>query len=186
MSNQRVKQTKTGERTAIQVIRDRGILFGYFLQGYPYRLIREAFNKTAGEKNYGYTLSLGMVHNDVKAAIGVFRLENDEFIDEQMHVELARINKLETTYWKAWENSTTGRTKREYEGGIAQGNKLPRGAKLKKYTSEELFGDPRYLHGVQWCVDRRCKLLGLDKPIEITGTLSLYEFMKRREEKSNE
>jgi hypothetical protein len=34
--------------------------------------------------------------------------------------------------------------------------------------SEGQAGDPRFLQGVACCIDRRCKLLGLDKPDKVT------------------
>ena len=73
--------------------------------------------------------------------------------------ELAKTNELERTYWAAWEQSqevrttsTTGQT----SGGVAH-------AQIRKETRE---GNPAFLAGVQWCIDRRCKLLGLDAPTQ--------------------
>ena len=51
--------------------------------------------------------------------------------------ELARIDELERTYWGAWFNSTKARK-----------------------------DNPAFLQGVMMCIDKRCKLLGLDAPIK--------------------
>ncbi|MHC4984512.1 MAG: hypothetical protein ACYTF6_15275, partial [Planctomycetota bacterium] len=32
-------------------------------------------------------------------------------------------------------------------------------------------GDPRFLAGVQWCIERRCKILGLDAPTKAQASL---------------
>lgn len=43
--------------------------------------------------------------------------------------------------------------------------------------SEQRNGNLAYLSGVQWCIDRRCKILGLDAPIkaQINAQLSVGE-----------
>lgn len=35
---------------------------------------------------------------------------------------------------------------------------------------EEQTGNPEYLRVVEWCIDRRCKLLGLDAPLKVAST----------------
>ena len=89
-------------------------------------------------------------------------------LTEHKASELARINELERTYWAAWEQSlgmkeisTTGQT----SGGVAH-------AQIRKETRE---GNPAFLAGVQWCIDRRCKLLGLDAPSKqnLDGALTI-------------
>ena len=64
-------------------------------------------------------------------------------VDEAKAKELARVDHLEREYWEAWERSVG-----EY--------------RTKK--TEDINGDPRYLSGVQWCINKRCELLGLDAP----------------------
>jgi hypothetical protein len=55
--------------------------------------------------------------------------------------ELARIDRLECEYWDAWEAvKPTNRTA------------------------------PRYLEGIMSCIERRCKLLGLDAPNKVAPT----------------
>lgn len=53
--------------------------------------------------------------------------------------ELAKIDRLEREYWEAWKRSRTG--------GQA--------------------GDPRFLTGIQWCIERRCKIMGIDAPTKM-------------------
>ncbi len=54
--------------------------------------------------------------------------------------------------------------------------------------SEQRNGNPAYLSGVQWCIDRRCKLLGLDAPIkaQINAQLDVGELEFDPEKMSNE
>jgi hypothetical protein len=80
--------------------------------------------------------------------------------------ELARIDRLEGEYLDAWaaskkdkETTTTEQT--------AGGDGEPVRAAIRK---EGRHGDPRYLAGVQWCINKRCELLGLDAPKKIAPT----------------
>lgn len=75
--------------------------------------------------------------------------------------ELARIDKLERQYWDAWDRS------QEEIKKASQRQKGPKSSPSFTETSqtvEERVGDPRYLSGVQWCIEMRCKLLGLFAP----------------------
>lgn len=49
--------------------------------------------------------------------------------------------------------------------------------KITERTEEQL-GDPRYLQIVSWCIERTCKLLGLDAPTKITADITLWEAAK--------
>src|SRR5262249_24223213 len=73
----------------------------------------------------------------------------------------------EREYWAAWEASKKEReitTTEQLTGG--DGDRLK--AVVRK---EQQTGDPRYLAGVQSCIEQRCKLLGLNAPVEtrLTG-----------------
>jgi hypothetical protein len=85
--------------------------------------------------------------------------------------ELAKIDNLEAEYWQAWKNSlgeNISKTVKTYGKGEGGDNQE---TTTKTIHSKELNGDPRYLEGVRWCIERRCKLLGLDAPDkhELTG-----------------
>lgn len=114
-------------------------------------------------------VSHGTVGNDVQIVLAEWREERLDDIDALQSAELTRISKLEETYWEAWDRSVTERkrsttermTTTEGEGdGDGQVTKRDRAA----ITKDELLGDARFLAGVQWCIDRRCKILGLDAP----------------------
>ncbi len=66
-------------------------------------------------------------------------------INEAKAKELARVDHLEREYWEAWERSVGEH-------------------RTKTLKTEEINGDPRYLSGIQWCINKRCELLGLDAP----------------------
>ena len=68
--------------------------------------------------------------------------------DELKDRELVKIDNLETTYWQAWEGS-------------------------KKEGSS--VGDARFLQGIQWCVAKRCEILGVNSPQEIKNVTTITD-----------
>lgn len=89
-------------------------------------------------------------------------------LDEVKARELAKIDALERTYWKAWERSigTVQIKTIKARGPRPTGSRNDPAPELAEQTirTEELNGDPRYLEGVMACIERRCKLLGIDAP----------------------
>lgn len=85
--------------------------------------------------------------------------------------ELAKIDRLEREYWTAWERSCedaetlTQKTKGKVEKRQDDDGRFvaERPAEATK-TSKGQAGDPRFLAGIQWCIERRCKILGVDAP----------------------
>ena len=85
-------------------------------------------------------------------------------LDEAKQKELSRIDELEREFWSAWESSKAERTKARQE---SDGTKDKEGKVVVKKSSmekEQRDGNPAFLQGVLSCIDRRCKLLGLDAP----------------------
>jgi hypothetical protein len=89
----------------------------------------------------GYA-SRGAAHTDVTRAMERAAAEMVRDADVLRQFELDRINRIQAAYWPR----TLGG--RQQEGGPI----LP--------------PDPDAAKVVQWCIDRRCKLLGLDAPIK--------------------
>ena len=89
-------------------------------------------------------------------------------INEAKARELARVDHLEREYWEAWERSIG---KHQTKTVKARGTKESAESAEQTVKTEDINGDPRYLSGVQWCINKRCEVLGLDAPTkrEITG-----------------
>ena len=85
--------------------------------------------------------------------------------------ELARIDRLELEYWQAWERSCKAAetiVRKQKGGGDKEG-----GVKEMQQTLKGQAGDPRFLDGVQWCIERRCKILGVDAPQRAQPNLNI-------------
>ncbi len=76
--------------------------------------------------------------------------------------ELAKVDTLEREYWQAWEASK-GEQQRSVIEKSANAD-IPARARVWK---ENRNGDPRFLDGIQWCIERRCKILGIDAPTKV-------------------
>ncbi len=80
--------------------------------------------------------------------------------------ELAKIDLMEAEANDAWERSKLNREIQSVKKTTGdQGDKTE--TAMRK---EEQTGNPEYLRVVEWCIDRRCKLLGLDAPLKVAST----------------
>lgn len=90
--------------------------------------------------------------------------------DEARAQELAEIDRVEVEAWEAFERSkhsssqtitTKGKLRKTSEG---QGGYVAEQPAEAKRSTQEGAGNPTFLQIVQWCIDRRIHLLGLDAP----------------------
>lgn len=137
------------KRSRGQIESDRAVIAEQYLQRKPLVRIGEALG-----------LSRQMINHELKHIRAAWLASSLRDFDALKSEELARIDKLEATYWDAWERSlreqTTTTTGRE---------KGPQGDKDTARVQKRLpVGDPRFLQGIQWCITKRCEILGLDAP----------------------
>ena len=118
-----------------------------------------------------FGLSQGQISRDLAKIQRRWRESSLVDINEAKQRELERIDTLEREYWQAWEAS-----KGEQQRSTASKEGDRSRAQIVKYESA---GDPRFLAGVQWCVEQRCKILGLHAAVKsdinatIDGELSI-------------
>jgi hypothetical protein len=110
-------------------------------------------------------LSRPQVQYDLAQLQRAWRKSGIRSFDDQKAEQLAKIDELERTYWDAWEASRKDRE-------IATQRQRANGDKEIMLRKEGQAGDPRFLDGVMSCIERRCKLLGLDAPTRQTITLT--------------
>jgi hypothetical protein len=90
-------------------------------------------------------------------------------LNEKKALELAKIDQLERSYWQAWEESRKARetTMSTTEKTSADSPDHAKAAPLRLKAAmrkEARDGNPAFLEGVQWCINKRCAILGLDAP----------------------
>jgi len=170
---------KHGRRSEVQRERDLAIISELYLKGYSYYHIGQMLKEFTkdGDKD-GYTLSPITVSADMKEVIERWRQAALMNIQEQRLRELEKINAIEHQYFLAWERSLELRTKKETRsalrgtgemqttiddnGEVLETERMALIPIEEKSAEYEPIGDPRFLDGIMKCIDRRCKLLGLD------------------------
>ena len=110
-------------------------------------------------------VSRQQVQYDLALLQKAWRKSGIRSFDDQKAEQLAKIDELERTYWDAWEASRKDRE-------IATQRQRANGDKEIMLRKEGSAGDPRFLDGVMTCIERRCKLLGLDAPTRATITFT--------------
>lgn len=95
-------------------------------------------------------------------------------INEAKAKELAKIDNLELEYWAAWERSKLD-AEIEVTEQVGSRHKPKKGEppepeglaleRIKKYKRVEgQSGNPAFLRGIEWCIQARRELFGLDAP----------------------
>ena len=125
-------------------------------------------------------LSQSTVSRDIDVLVRYWRAVQYKNIDELKRIEIAKINNLELAYWQEWEESKKVKTTKQKkqrgidmtdtESGEKEVELVPFEKSIKK---EKKTGNPAYLAGVQWCIAKRCEILGLNAPTEsnVSGAL---------------
>lgn len=137
--------SKSGpKRTVIQRERDRREIANLYLQGWIQADIAARLNESEDRE---YTLTQQMISYDLLRLQEGWRESALIDINEAKSRELAKIDRLEREGWSEWQKS----------------HGLP-GA----------LGDPRYLSVVQWCIEQRCKILGVNAPTRQVLTAQMF------------
>ena len=156
------------KRNKLQREADLLYLTEHYLKQRPLAEITEEINEMRD-----YNLSRQQVSYDLKT---VQQRWQDSYLvdfDAAKAKELARIDELERAYWEGWTRSIEKRSeiKRqqiEDEGMIKGGRLAPSYTRNKVEMKEmERDGDTKFLDGIQWCIEQRCKIFGLDAPRKI-------------------
>jgi len=133
-----------------------------YLKGLSYRSIKAVLDEERGK-----SVSIATIGKYINGTIQEWKDERLKALDDIKETELRRINKLETTYWDAWDKSVQEH-KKKTDKQKAVPNKKTGGMDVKhaekSVHSEERYGNPQYLAGIQWCISMRCKILGIEAP----------------------
>ena len=156
---------KATKRNKMQKIGDRAVIVEMLLKGQTLYAIHERINELRkGE----YSLSYSQIVYDAKLVERQWVEEYLSDVNAAKAKELARVDKIERAAWEEWERSkrTLARTEKEQienEQGGADGKAYNRHRKTRaKKIEQERDADRKFMEIVQWCVDTRCKILGLN------------------------
>ena len=135
---------------------DLNLIAELYTKGRSYREIAFEVNE-----RHGRSITYQTVSNEIKKLLKEWEKSRNEIIDHQKFIELAKIDRLEKTYWDGYEKSCQpvkkSSTKKK---GSVNGP-----SDIEMVGSEETrVGDPRFLDGIKWCIEQRCKIFGINAP----------------------
>jgi len=147
------------KRTDEQRYRDLAITAHLYLQGWYQQEIADYINNRA-DPDRDYELSQQNISYDLKTIRDAWLDSAMVDLDARKAKELAKIDMLEREYWKAWRESM-----KDEETVRVESDDDGTGRRVE--TRKGNVGDPRFLAGIQKCIDRRIELFGLDAPRRI-------------------
>jgi transcriptional regulator with XRE-family HTH domain len=151
-------------RTKTQRERDNRRISQLYLQGEMQADIADALG-----------LSQATVSRALKALQSDWRQSALIDINEAKARELAKIDTLELEYWTAWKRSQEDAESEitKMQGNPPKPNEAnPLPAKMETQKKREgQSGNPAFLRGIEWCINKRCEILGVDAPVkqQLTG-----------------
>lgn len=163
-------RTKSKPRTKVERQQDLVLEARMYLQGYSMREIREILGNLRP-----YKLAEETIFADINDILNEWRKAYIADIDILKAQELQHINMLERAYWEGYERSlrdaesiTSTQLDDRASPATPHGKPLPtltrRRTTVKK---DKRDGDPEFLNGVRWCIEQRCKILGINAPEKI-------------------
>lgn len=127
-----------------------------YLKGNSQPKVRELMRDATG----GHSFSIVTINKYINDSVREWVEQKNDLISTYKAIELEKINKIEQTAWEAWDRSigaiVTISSKKEKtdSGGMAVVH--------KNEQEKQSPGDPRFLTVMQWCVEQRCKILGME------------------------
>ena len=111
--------------------------------------------------------ALGMTRRTVVEEITRMRRDWTDSAPRNYHLgmiqELQRIDLVESYAFDGWERSLTRKTV-ETKQAVRTANGQVDRATVRAETGN---GDPAFLARLSWCIEQRCRILGLEKPVEV-------------------
>jgi hypothetical protein len=149
-------------RTPVQRARDRVQIAEWYLKSKTQAWIAAELSRIYYPDHE--PIDQSQISLDIKAIIQGWKESAINDIAEQRQVELEKVNRLELTYWDAWERSCANKQTKAARKRL--GKDADAGNTVQSVTDESRDGNPAFLAGVQWCVNKRCELMGLNAPIK--------------------
>ena len=127
-------------------------------------LYLQGFQQSEIGKELG--ISQAQVSKDLAVVYSRWRESSVINFDAAKQRELERIDEVERAYWRAWRDSRRDSKKTKKLAIRAGTGETVRGEEANETRS----GNPEYLKGVQWCIEQRCKIIGINAPTKTEVT----------------
>jgi len=127
-----------------------------------------------------FGISQQTISHDLQVIYRMWRQSMLTDFDEMKHREVLKIDKLELTYWNAWDESREKSKTEKIKGIISDDKDKKAIPKTRESIESDSDGDPRYLQGVQWCINKRIELFGLAEATKVDVNQPLIiQFQKK-------
>lgn len=182
-----VKAEKRGSRpgqrsrTPDQRLRDQATISRLYLRGWNFHQIAAEVMKQYRD-DPTINVSAGTVAKEMTVIRQLWRKSAADDYLEAKGKELARIDALEAAAWEAWQTSVDKGTLSEQVYQKFDERDSPRNTN-RVVTRTAGAGDPRHLDTIKWCIDQRCKILGLLAPTKTQHAIAIADLTKIREER---
>lgn len=154
-------------RSVVERDRDRADIARMYCEGKTLRDIVQVISE-----RYPGGRSLGTIASDLKAVRLAWRDSSIRDFDLKKGEELARLDRVEANAWLGWFRSLEDRNHQAQEETERPGPRIEGGRETlltvrRTAKIERRDGNPYYLDLVMRCVERRCRILGLDAPAKV-------------------
>lgn len=151
------------KRTNGEKERDRAIIAKLSIEGYAQSDIAVKLQEITGNP---YRLSQSQISRDLAIISEQWEKERIEGMRRSAARELTKLDYVEHQYWRAWTASRGEQTKTRYLDAVEsvmvdEGGSITNLDALQKGEDEPSIGSIQALNGIQGCIDKRCKILGL-------------------------
>lgn len=147
------------KRTAAQQEADMVIIADMYVRGFTFAEIAQTI-----EKERGYRMGIEEVSYDLDLIRREWMQRALANFDEVKSNELAKIDRLEREAWDSLQQSKQDQTStltEFYSEKTAEGDRVGKKSVTKKTQGS---ASVEYMKVIQWCIDKRCKIFGLDAP----------------------
>lgn len=148
-----VSSNKRKKRTEQEHLSDLDRTAHLYLRGYSIHQIA----KIISEESH-YSISHVQILRDIKKIRQIWINNASSAYEEAIGRELAKIDELEKAYWDGYEKANGDKTILLKE--IVKSDDDNKNRELKKVTQQGGLGS-EFLKGIQWCINKRLELLGV-------------------------
>ena len=164
-----------GSRKPSQIKRDHALITKYYLTGHSQAAISDVMRT-----QHNIIISQPTISRDLNIIQERWVKDTSIDIDQQKVIELQKLDRLEQEFWKAWRNSVGEKQKRKQKTRAAKdpAERAKYGATLIDQTIDEWWesGDPRFLFGILDCIQKRCKIFGIEAVGDTNITIGQQTF----------
>lgn len=132
------------KRTPIQIEADRHTTASLYLQRWTQQQIANHLGLSRQQITYDLKVIQDRWKHDTAMDLDALKIE-----------QLAKIDEVERQHWLSWEKSCQDKE-------VTYTERDATGQTRASVRREKQAGDPRFLDGILKCIERRCRLLGLD------------------------